>query len=411
MPENEKETSPKRKTKAEKEFENQIKEQSEALKQKQEQARIEWEKKSKKSKVRLIISLIVLGIFIIGFNIFAFSVQLGINPDKEFFYKTALDANGEKVVLFEASNAYSYLFQAYGFQLIFTAIILVLGILLTYIIKSAILAFTGKTKKSQTIGSLVRSLVKYIFVIIEIGLILSIWGVDVASIIAGLGVLTLILGLGCQSLIQDIVSGLFIVFDDYFNVGDVCIIDGFQGKITEIGLRSVKINDGIGNEKSITNSSINTCVNLSRAPYCVAVTIDVSYNEDLERVEGIIAKELPKIRKALPMLTDGPKYIGVDDFDDSGIVLKFVAFCDAENRFQVKRDMQREIYQMITNNNIQYCYTTYVINPPDPTDLPKATAEEKRLSKMINDQNRALPEKQKEKSLLERVSDSLSQVE
>ena len=403
------EEKPIRKTKAEKEFENQLREQSENLKKKQEQARLDWEKKSKKSKTKLIIALFFLLLAIIAFNMYAFSVPLGINPNKEYFYKKVLDASGAQVVTIRATNAYSYLFQAYGFQIIMTAVIVLLELLVNYIIKSAILAFTGKTKKSQTIGSLIRSLMKYIFVIFGCVIVLALWGVDVASIIAGLGVLTLILGLGCQSLIQDIVSGLFIVFDDYFNVGDICIIDGFQGKITEIGLRSVKINDGIGNEKSITNSSINTCVNLSRAPYCVAVTFDVSYNEDLERVEGIIAKELPKIRKAMPMINDGPKYIGVDGFSDAGVTLKFIAFCDAENRFQVKRDLQREVYQMIKDNNIQYCFATFVINPPDPVNLPKASAEEKRLSKLVNDQNRALPAKEKEKSLLERVSDSLTQ--
>lgn len=388
------------------EFEKQLQEQKENLKRKQEEAKLEWKKKTRKSKIKLIISLSILALSIIAFNLYAFSVPLGLNPNKEYFFKKGLDANGNSYTIFEANNAYSWLFKSYGFQLIVTIIIIFALILLNYIIKSAILAFTGKTKKSQTIGSLIRSLLKYILVIIGIVIILSIWGVDVASIIAGLGVLTLIIGLGCQSLIQDIVSGLFIVFDDYFNVGDICIIDGFQGKITEIGLRSVKINDGIGNEKSITNSSINTCVNLSRAPYCVAVTFDVSYNEDLERVEGLIANALPKIKKTLPKIIDGPNYIGIDGYADCGITLKFSCFCKAEDRFQVKRDLQREIYQMMNENNIQYTYNTYIINPPIEENLPKATEEEKRLSKLINDQNRALPKEEKEKSIFERVSES-----
>lgn len=390
----------------ENEFEKQLKEQKESLEKKQAEAKEEWKKKTRKSKIKLIISCFILLLAIIAFNLYAFSIQLGLNPNAEYFYKKGLDASGNSYVIWEANNAYTWLFKSYGIQIISSVIVIFLGILLNYIIQSAIAAFTGKTKKSQTVGSLIRSLIKYIFVIVEIIIILSIWGVDVASIIAGLGVLTLIIGLGCQSLIQDIVSGLFIVFDDYFNVGDICIIDGFQGKITEIGLRSVTINDGIGNEKSITNSSINTCVNLSRAPYCVAVTFDISYNEDIERVEGIIANELPKIKKVMPMITEGPNYIGVDAFQNSGVTLKFNCFCDAENRFQVKRDLQREIYQMMNNNNIQYVYETYIINPPVESNLPKATEEEKKLSKLVNDKNRALPEKEKEKTLLERVSDS-----
>lgn len=403
---NETQETSKGKTRAERDFEKQMKEEAENLRKKQEQAMEDWKKKSKKSKVYLVIALFFLVLAIVGANLFAFSVQLGINPNPHFFDKVGTDVNGNEFTIFEASNGYVWLMKSYGTQLIVTAVVIVCSIILNYVIKSAITAFIGKTKKSQTIGSLIRSLMKYIFVIIALVIILAAWGVDVGSIIAGLGVLTLILGLGCQSLIQDIISGLFIVFDDYFDVGDICILDGFQGQITEIGLRSVRINDGIGNEKSITNSSINTVVNLSRAPYCVAVSFDVSYNEDLERVEGIIAKELPKIKKRLPMITDGPKYIGVDSFDNCGIMLKFVCFCDASNRFQVKRDFQREIYQMVKNNDIQYCFDTFVINPPDPTDLPKATDEEVRLSRMLNEKNRALPKKEKEKTILEKMSDS-----
>ena len=111
------------------------------------------------------------------------------------------------------------------------------------------------------------------YLAIGLAIVLVIWGVDVTGIVASLGILTLIIGLGCQSLIQDVVSGLFIVFDDYFSVGDMVIIDGFRGYVSEIGLRSVKIDDRVGDIKTITNSNIGTCVNLSREDNMITVNI------------------------------------------------------------------------------------------------------------------------------------------
>lgn len=254
---------------------------------------------------------------------------------------------------------------------------------------------TLKGKKAKTVGSLVYSLIKYIIIILAIAFILGAWGVDVASIVAGLGVLTLVIGLGCQSLIQDIVSGLFIVFDDYFDVGDMIIVDGFRGYVESIGLRTVKLNDKCGNIKSITNSAITTCVNLSRSPNLIYINFHISYNEDLERVEGIMAKEMEYINKNLPQLTDPLVYKGIDGYDDAGVMLAFGATCKAEYRFQVGRDLRREIYLALKRNDIQIPYNQITVNTPLPKERPLANKEEKKRSKQINDLNRKLEEEDK----------------
>ena len=114
-----------------------------------------------------------------------------------------------------------------------------------------------------------------IIAIVAIAVILTLWGVNVVSVVAGLGILTLIVGLGCQTLIQDVISGVFIVFDDYFSVGDTVIVDGFRGKVASIGLKSTKIIDASGNIKSIPNSSISTVTNVSRLPTMVTVAMDM----------------------------------------------------------------------------------------------------------------------------------------
>ena len=179
---------------------------------------------------------------------------------------------------------------------------------------------------------------------------------------AGVSIVTLIVGLGCQSLIQDVVSGLFIVFDDYFAVGDIVIIDGFRGTVHEVGLKTTKLIDAGGNIKSITNSSITTVVNLSREDSLVSVLMDSSYNEDVERVEAVIAQALPAIAKQIPAITQGPFYKGINNFDDGGISFQVIAFCKEGDRFQVQRDLNRELYQLFIRNDIIVPYKQLVIN-------------------------------------------------
>ena len=294
--------------------------------------------------------------------------------------------------------------------IISTLVIIAIALVLISISNFLVRVTTFKGKKAKTVGSLIRSLVKYIIIILAIAFILGAWGVDVGSIVAGLGVLTLIIGLGCQSLIQDVVSGLFIVFDDYFSVGDMIIVDGFRGYVESIGLRTVKLDDHCGNVKAITNSQITTVVNLSRSPNLIYINFTVSYNEDLERVEGVLAKEFPKINAALPQLEDPLIYKGIDGYDDAGVVLAFGATCKAEYRFQVARDLKREIYLALCRNNIEIPYTQIVVNAPDPKDRPAASKEEKALSKKMNAENRKLDE-ENEKSLVEKAKEDLKNIE
>ena len=240
--------------------------------------------------------------------------------------------------------------------------------------------FDSKSRKAKTISSLVRSIIKYVVIIALICVILVVWGVDVFGIIMGVGILTLIVGLGCQSLIQDVISGLFIVFDDYFAVGDTVIIDGFRGTIVDVGLKTTKLQDFGGNIKSITNSSIVTVVNMSRMRSVASVTLSVSYNEDVERVEALILQEIEALKEKVPNIIEGPWYKGIDNITASSIDFLVIAFTDEGNRFQVTRDLKREFYLLFKRNDVQIPYTQVTVNPEDNKDRPKASKEEITLA-------------------------------
>jgi len=256
---------------------------------------------------------------------------------------------------------------------------------------------------------LVRSLVKYIAIIAAVAFILVAWGVDVAGIVAGVGVLTLIVGLGCQSLIQDVVSGLFIVFDDYFASGDMVIIDGFRGKVVEVGLKTTKLEDFGGNIKSITNSSITTVVNMSRLRSVCTITLSISYNEDIERVEALIVKECEKLPAKIPNIIDGPYYKGIDSVGQSSIDLLVLAFTTEDNRFQVTRDLNREFYLLFKRHDVQIPYQQITVNPQDEKERKKASEEQSEVSRKTQNLLRGIEGNQprKKRSVKSMVKESL----
>ena len=287
-----------------------------------------------------------------------------------------------------------------------TLIALAVASVFSMIFDFVIRVVTPKTRRSKTIVSLVRSLTHYAVVIVTAGVILSAWGVNVAGIVAGVGILTLVIGLGCQSLVQDVVSGLFIVFDDYYAVGDTVIIDGFRGTVTYVGLRTTKLEDAGGNIKSINNSAISTVANLARLDSLAKAEIDASYNEDVRRVEAVIANNLEAIRKKIPAITEGPFYKGISQFGDAGITYLVLAKCKEADRFQVQRDLNRELYLLFVENDILVPYNQLTINPADPADRPAPTAADIKAAQKVTNENRGVgvtKKKQTNETFMKRI--------
>ena len=349
-----------------------------------------WKKKTRWQKASFIIS-ITLFVLSLGFlSTLLFAREIYGDDFANKIYGSEDISNGFVVI----KNA----FMDAGSKLIATVIIVFVSFAIYFVANFIIKLFSTGSKRAKTTTSLIRSLLKYAVILVAIALILSSWGLNVTGIVASIGVLTLIIGLGCQSLISDVISGLFIVFDDYFSVGDLIIIDGFRGYVEEIGLRAVRINDKVGNIKSINNSAITTCVNLSRSLNAITVTMDASYNEDVERCEAIFARELPKIKEKIPQIVEGPTYKGVSGFEGSGISFAFSIMVKAEDRFQANRDFNREIYQMFVKNDILIPYTQITVNSADPTNRPKATSDDIKLSKqLISGQRSKKPAAKKQK--------------
>ena len=250
--------------------------------------------------------------------------------------------------------------------------------------------------KGTAIIDILCSLIKYASVVVLLFFFLKACGVDTSAVVTGLSIVTLIIGLALQPLLQDVIAGLFIVFEHVFEVGDIVVVSGFRGTVKEIGIRTTRIEDAGGNVKVINNSELRALVNMSDQLSIAACDIGIEYGESLERVEAILKNHLEEVKKEIPDIVEGPFYKGVSELADSSVNLKFVAKCKEGSKYQVERDMNRQFKLLFDKYNINIPFPQVVLNQPvsfetaskkDVKESHEFVQEQKDLSQNINDEN------------------------
>lgn len=222
--------------------------------------------------------------------------------------------------------------------------------------------FKAKSFRGTTIANLINSTIKYLAFIIAIFLILSSWGVQTPTLLAGAGIIGLAISFGAQSLIEDIFSGLFIIFERQYSVGDIIQIGDFRGTVKEISLRVTKFEDINGDIKIINNSDIRGAINTTTSLSKAICEISIGYDEDIERVELIINKNLHEIRNNIPKIVEGPYYVGVQNLGDSSVVLRIIALVNENDRYNVARSLNREMKILFDKNNVSIPFPQLVVH-------------------------------------------------
>lgn len=227
------------------------------------------------------------------------------------------------------------------------------------------------TPRRVTVGKLVNSIFRVVVWVAAAIAILAVWGVNVGALIAGAGVLTLVVGLGMQSLIADVIAGIFLVCDGTLEVGDIITIDNWRGTVQEIGIRTTKLVNYSGDIRVCTNSTITTFINQSREKSYPIVYVGVPYGENLYEIEKLFKEKHEELKARLPRVISGPDFMGVHELAASSIDLQFGATCKEEDFFQVQRDMRGVIKQFLEENGISIPFPQIVLHTDkgDPVAL------------------------------------------
>ena len=286
------------------------------------------------------------------------------------------------------NNVVNLLYQKIP-MLIRTVQITVLCITLYYVLTGILWLLLQKSSRGVTIAKLLSSFAKWVFTIAAIMFILGAWGIDATTLLASAGILTLVIGLGAQSLVADIVAGVFIVFEGEFQVGDIVVINNWRGTVQEIGIRTTKIVDAGGNVNIVNNSEITTIINQTQQISLATCTVGIEYGESLNRVELIIKENLGKIRDSIPAIVEGPFYKGVSALNTSSVDLLFAAKCKEEDVFQVQRDMNRAFKLLFDEYDVNIPFPQIVLNQAKE-QAPQATKKQKREAQAFVEEQKEL---------------------
>ena len=299
--------------------------------------RVTWEKKTAEEKTAMIVQIVVSILAVFALGAIAFRNVLYTEDSIFGFIMSGKWERGLNVF------AYSE----------------VLMVLFVYFMAVAVLknvfneAIKLVTPKSETMLRLLSSFVNYLATIFVIFYCLSLLGFDSQSLLASAGILTLVIGLGARDLVTDILAGIFIIFEHEFQVGDIIEINGYKGRVIEIGIRTTRLMSVTQDIKSVNNRNLTNIVNKTkRNSYC-DVIINVPFDQDIAAIEEMLRNELPKIKELSPYILDGPNYGGIDDMSGRTMRLSIRTECLESHKFDVRTVVNREIKRLFEENGFK----------------------------------------------------------
>ncbi|MBR0137957.1 MAG: mechanosensitive ion channel, partial [Erysipelotrichaceae bacterium] len=207
--------------------------------------------------------------------------------------------------------------------------------------------------KTETIIRLIRSFFRYIGVLSALYYTLSVFGFDSQTLLASAGLLTLVVGLGAKDLVTDILAGVFIIFENEFQVGDIIEVNGYKGRVLEIGIRTTRILNTVQDVKSVNNRNLTNIVNKTRRNSYCDVIINVPFDQDIKAIEEMLRSELPKLKEKSPYIIDGPNYGGVDDMSTRFMRLSIRTECLEVHKFDVRALVNSEIKELFDQNGFK----------------------------------------------------------
>ena len=231
---------------------------------------------------------------------------------------------------------------------------IILGTIIYQIIKKLINRQSKKLKKKRqkTMQKLIENIVKYIIIILVIVTDLNILGVNITSIVAGIGVASVVLSLALKDMMEDILSGISIVFEDQFDIGDYVGINGFEGTVIDLGLKNTKIKNLENTVKIIANRTIIEVINYSKENPKFTLDIPIPYEIDNKKADKVINNIIKRIEKEVPNLADEVKLLGLNKFNSSNIDYRVLVTTKVNEQFAAKRLANRIIKEEFDKENI-----------------------------------------------------------
>ena len=248
-----------------------------------------------------------------------------------------------------------------------------------------------RRQRATTLGNLLQSMAQYVVWPIVAIMVLSEVGLDVGALLATAGVAGLAIGFGAQTLVKDVIGGIFLLFDDIIHVGDLVSVGGTTGTVEEIGVRLVKVRKFNGELVMIPAGEIRTFGNMSVDWARVVVPVGLSYEQDVDAVLPIIhevAQAWAEENREI-LLEEEPQVQGLMDFGDSSVTARVVVQVTPGEQFAAERALRMRLKRAFDERGVEIPFpqrTVHVLeNASGPAPTPSPPSGESASSSASTD--------------------------
>ncbi len=208
-----------------------------------------------------------------------------------------------------------------------------------------------QNKRIKTLVGLYMSMSKYLFTIIAIIWGLNIIGISPGTIFAGVSIITMVISFSAENLIADVVTGLFLLFDNLYNVDDIIEIEGRRGTVVKISIRTTSIKDAGGNVQIVNNSDMRNIINRSSNESKAICDVVISNKYDITLIDKAFTEAANRIKTKFRIIKQ-PKYKGIQSIKQDSLTVRIEADVNEKIIYDAQRCMNREIKIALQNNGI-----------------------------------------------------------
>lgn len=222
--------------------------------------------------------------------------------------------------------------------------------------------FRKDEKKANTLTGILKSVIKYLVYLIMGISILDTLNIPTQPILATAGLGGIAIGFGAQSLVRDVFTGFFILFEDQYSVGDYVTITGITGTVEDMGLRTTKLRSFNGDLHIIPNGEIKTVTNVSRGNSLAVVDVSVAYESDHGKaIEVLSSVAMNYYEKNRDKVTEKPEVLGIIKLGESDVLIRTTIGTAPMMHWSVERELRKDIVEAFKKENIEIPYPKRVM--------------------------------------------------
>jgi moderate conductance mechanosensitive channel len=207
--------------------------------------------------------------------------------------------------------------------------------------------------RALTLQRLAENILSYVLVFILVASLFSIFGLSVASLIAGAGIVGLAIGFGAQGLVSDVVTGFFLLLEKQIDVNDYVTVGSMSGIVESVGLRTTQIRSFDGTLNYIPNRDITSVSNHSRGNMRALVDIGIAYDENIDEAIAVMQTACEHVAAENSFIVEGPNVIGVQALGSSDVILRVIAKAKNGEQWAVERQLRKAIKEAFDANGIE----------------------------------------------------------